>query len=73
MKYEIRNIALDFDKVTDETLAREIRSHYINQLPILYDRVLRHRLIPVNKSDRVWNINRNRMSFDTIQRTILWA
>ena len=59
MKYEIRNIALEFDKVTEENLAREIRSQYINQLPILYDRVLRHRMIPVNKSDRVWNINLN--------------
>ena len=59
MKYEIKNIALEFDKVTEHDLAREIRSLYNGSLSIQYDRVLRHRIIPADKSDAVWNINLN--------------
>ena len=58
MKYEIKNITLEFEKVTDPELALEIRSRYI-ALGIKFDRILRHRKMPVNKSDRIWNINLN--------------
>ena len=57
--YTIDNICLEFDKVTNESLARNIRSQYSNCLAILYDRVLRHRKITANKSDTLWNINLN--------------
>ena len=57
--YTIDNICLEFDKVTNESLARNIRNQYASSLAILYDRVLRHRKIPANKSDTLWNINLN--------------
>ena len=58
MKYEIKNLTLEFEKVTNEELASDIRSRY-SALGIKFDRILRHRKMPVNKSDRIWNINLN--------------
>ena len=58
MKYEIKNITLEFEKVSDPELASNIRSRY-SALGIKFDRILRHRKMPVNKSDRIWNINLN--------------
>ena len=58
MKYVINNITLEFEKVTEPELAAHIRSRY-SALGIKYDRVLRHRKMPVNKSDRIWNVNLN--------------
>ena len=58
MKYEINNLSLEFDKVNDEELAGDIALKY-NAIGIKYDRVLRQRRMPVNKSDRTWNINLN--------------
>ena len=57
--YTIDNIALEFDQVTSVDLARHIQTSYKGRLAILYDRVLRHRMITKNKSDTVWNININ--------------
>ena len=41
-------------KITDISLEYEIRSEY-QHMALLYDRILRHRKIIVNKSDMVWN------------------
>ena len=57
--YKIKNICLEFDKVTDSELARQIRQQYNGRIAILYDRILRHRKITKNKSDTLWNINLN--------------
>ena len=57
--YQIKNICLEFDKITDSKLARQIRQQYSGRIAILYDRVLRHRKITKNKSDTLWNINLN--------------
>ena len=57
--YEVKNICLEFDKVTDTELARQIRQQLNCRIAILYDRVLRHRKITKNKSDTLWNINLN--------------
>ena len=57
--YTVENIALEFDKVTQPDLASRIRSRYAGRLAVLYERVLRHRKITVNKSDTLWNINLN--------------
>ena len=57
--YTISNIALEFDVVTSRELASRIRHHYSDKLVILYNRVLRHRKIVLNKSDTTWNINLN--------------
>jgi hypothetical protein len=58
-KYKIDGISLEFDKVTEKELARHIQGQYEGKLAILYDRVLRHRKIVVNKKDPIWNINLN--------------
>ena len=60
-KYEMSNISLEYEIVTQPTLARSIADEYQN-MALLYDRVLRHRQIivnmseiSVNKSDTTWN------------------
>jgi hypothetical protein len=57
--YEINNISLEFDMVTETNLATMVRNQYEGKMSILYDRILRHRKIVKNKSDEVWNINLN--------------
>ena len=53
-KYEISNISLEYEIVTHSALARSIKTEY-DEMVLLYDRILRHRKIPVNKSDTTWN------------------
>ena len=53
-KYKITDISLEYEIVTQPDLARSIRSQY-QHMALLYDRILRHRKIIVNKSDTVWN------------------
>ena len=53
-KYKITDISLEYEIATQPDLARSIRSEYQHMAP-LYDRILRHRKIIVNKSDTVWN------------------
>ncbi len=57
--YSIQGIALEFDMVTNAALASSIRNQYAGKMAVLYDRVLRHRKIVVNKEDTLWNINLN--------------
>ena len=57
--YKIENISLEFDMITAPDLARRISTQYKLKTSVLYERVLRHRKIKVNKSDTVWNININ--------------
>lgn len=57
--YDIENISLEYDMVTQPELARMIDNQYKGRLAILYDRVLRHRKISRDKSDTLWNINLN--------------
>ena len=52
--YKITDISLEYKIVTQPNLARSIRSEY-QHMALLYDRILRHRKIIVNKSDTVWN------------------
>ena len=53
-KYKITDISLEYEIVTQPDLARSFRSEY-KHMALLYDRVLRHRKIIVNKSDTAWN------------------
>ena len=53
-KYKITDISLEYEIVTQPDLARSIRSEY-QHMALLYDRILRHRQISVNKSDTVQN------------------
>ena len=52
--YKITDISLEYEIVTQLDLVRSIRSEY-QHMALLYDRILRHRKIIVNKSDTVWN------------------
>ena len=52
--YKITDISLEYEIVTQPNLARSIMSEY-QHMALLYDRILRHRKIIVNKSDTVWN------------------
>ena len=52
--YKITDISLEHEIVTQPTLTKYISDDYQN-MALLYDRVLRHRQIEVNKSDTTWN------------------
>ena len=47
---KIADISLEYDIVTQPDLARFVRSEY-DKMVLLYDRVIQHSQIPVNKSD----------------------
>ena len=52
--YKITDISLEYEIVTQPTLARSIKTEY-DGMVLLYDRILRHRQIIGNKSDTTWN------------------
>ena len=53
-KFKITDISLEYEIVTQPDLKRSIRSEY-QHMALLYDRIVRHRQLAVNKSDTVWN------------------
>ena len=53
-KYKVTDISLEYETVTQPTLAKYISDEY-QSMALLYDRVLKHRQIKVNKSDTTWN------------------
>ena len=48
--YTISNISLEFDTIINASLASQIRTEYMKS-SILYDRILRARIIPLNNSN----------------------
>ena len=52
--YKITDISLEYDIVTQPELVRSIKSEY-DKMVLLYDRVIQHSQIPVNKKDTKWN------------------
>ena len=56
--YTISNISLEFDIVINASLASQIRTEYMKS-SILYDRILRARIIPLNNSDRSYSVDIN--------------
>ena len=54
----ISNISLEFDTVMNTSLASQIRTEYMKS-SILYDRILRDRIIPLNNSDTSFSIDIN--------------
>ena len=56
--YTISNISLEFDTIINASLASQIRTEYMKS-SILYDRILRVRIIPVNKSDATFSVDIN--------------
>ena len=56
--YTISNISLEFDTLINASLASQIRTEYMKS-SILYDRILRARIIPLNNSDTSFSIDIN--------------
>ena len=56
--YTISNISLEFDTVTNASLASQVRTEYMKS-SILYDRILRARIIPLNNSDTSFSVDIN--------------
>ena len=54
----ISNISLEFDAIINGSLASQIRTEYMKS-SILYDRILRAHIIPLNKSDTSFSIDIN--------------
>ena len=48
------DFTLEFEIVTQPDIASRILTKYQSMI-LFYDRILRHRQIPVNKSDTMWN------------------
>ena len=56
--YTISNVSLEFDTVTNTSLASQIRTEYMKS-SILYDRILRSHIIPLNNSDTSFSVDIN--------------
>ena len=56
--YTISNINLEFDTIVNASLASQIRTEYMKS-SILYDRILRARIIPLNNSDTSFSVDIN--------------
>ena len=52
--YKITDISFEYDIVTQPDLARSIKDEH-DKMGLLYDRVIQHSQIPVNKLDTKWN------------------
>ena len=56
--YTISNISLEFDTIINASLASQIRMEYMKS-SILYDRILRARIIPLDKSNTSFSVDIN--------------
>ena len=56
--YMISNISLEFDTIINASLASQIRTEYMKS-SILYDRILRARIIPVNDCSTSFSVDIN--------------
>ena len=56
--YTISNISLEFHTIINASLASQIRTEYMKS-SILYDRILRARIIPLSKSDTSFSVDIN--------------
>ena len=56
--YTISNISLEFDTIINASVASQIRTEYMKN-SILYDRILRARIIPLNNSDTSFSVDIN--------------
>ena len=56
--YTISNISLEFDTIINASLASQIRTEYMKS-SILYDRILRARIMKLNKSDASFSVDIN--------------
>ena len=56
--YMISNISLEFDTVINASLASQIRTEYMKS-SVLYDRILRARIIPLSDSSTSFSVDIN--------------
>ena len=56
--YTISNISLEFDTITNASLASQIQTEYMKS-SILYDRILRAHIIPLDNSDTSFSVDIN--------------
>ena len=56
--YTISNISLEFDTIINASLASQIRTEYTKSI-ILYDRILRARIISLNNSSTSFSVDIN--------------
>ena len=56
--YTISNISLEFDTVINASLAGQIRTEYMKS-GVMYDRILRARIIPLNDSSTSFSVDIN--------------
>ena len=56
--YTISNISLEFDAVLNASLASQIRTEYMKS-SVLYNRILRARIIPLNDSSTRFSVDIN--------------
>ena len=56
--YTISNISLEFDTIINTSLASQIRTEYMKS-SILYDRILRAHIIPLNSSNTSFSVDIN--------------
>ena len=56
--YTISNISLEFDTIINASLASQIRTEYMKS-SILYDRIIRAHIIPLNKYDTSFSVDIN--------------
>ena len=54
--YTITDIHLEFEVLTSLELATSLKRKYEGKHTVLYDRVIRHSKLTLNKSDTIWNI-----------------
>ena len=54
--YTITDIHLEFEVLTSPELATLLKKKYEGKHTVLYDRVIRHSKLTLNKSDTIWNI-----------------
>ena len=54
--YTITDIHLEFEVLTSPELTTSLKRKYEGKHTVLYDRVIRHSKLTLNKSDTIWNI-----------------
>ena len=68
--YTISNISLEFNTLINASLASQIRTEYMKS-SILYDRILRTHIIPLNNSDTSFSVDINSPSKKSLKGVLL--
>ena len=55
LSINVKDISLEYEIVTNSALATSMNMMKYDEMVLLFDKILRHKQIPVNKSDTTWN------------------